>query len=450
MKKVKIGHDSIQDKDIFKLQYSPEEQPNKQFFNSEDVLIGNPSSNISIGIIYTWPEDKPPQEVRDFMVRISNYTYITGLWKTTNGTRYVFSNMLNNPNVNKLVLLVFDQKDNGHLLVDALTNFWEKGVNDDGIIIDSKAPNPRFEQVPFDAMDRVREQADLVVMRRINHETQLKEVEELITSMFQEPENAKEVPEGVEFYSTVLDENKLYDDGARFDEPYQLDLGSSAKKVEFIQKYSDLPLGQSVNADNLSDAIEMVTAYVYENGQMFKDQRGIITMESRSFSVTIKDPLAIIPESFSKEYIKKYVDEFMEGKGEGLDDFAYTYHERIFKKWGNQVEKAIANLRSNENTRRCMISLWDPETDLDNSSPPCLNFMWFVVREGKLEMHTVYRSHHLATVTQDGSLMEGEGAFVPNLYALGTLQEYIAKKVGIERGPLVLTDFSGHLYMSEV
>jgi thymidylate synthase len=72
------------------------------------------------------------------------------------------------------------------------------------------------------------------------------------------------------------------------------------------------------------------------------------------------------------------------------------------------------------------------------------------VRDSELEFHVVYRSHHLATITKDGKLMEGEGAFVPNLYALATLQDKMAKELNIKRGPLVLTDFSGHVYVSDV
>jgi thymidylate synthase len=140
----------------------------------------------------------------------------------------------------------------------------------------------------------------------------------------------------------------------------------------------------------------------------------------------------------------------MEGIGEKLDDFAYTYHERIFKKWGNQPEKIVGILKNHPNTRRAMISLWDPAIDIGNSSPPCLDFIWAVIRNNKLEFHVVYRSHHLATVTESGKLMSGEGAFVPNLYALATLQKYIADRLGIARGPLALTDFSGHLYVSRV
>ncbi len=447
MKRCKIGYDNIQGKDIFKIQYKADEQPAMQLFNSDDVIVGNPSSNIAIGFVYTWKDDQPPEDIRKLFQRVSNYAFITGLWKTTNGARYVFSNILANPNVNKLVLLVFDQKDNGHLLVDAVRNFWENGYDDNGIIIGSKAPNPKFEQVTKDAAERIRKQCDLVIYKKISD---LNMAEKLIMKMYQEPGNAEKVPEGVEFISNVLKKDVLYDDGARFDEPYKLDLTSGAKKVEFIRKYSKVSLGHSVYAENLAEALEMVTAFVYENGEMFCDQRGIYTMESRSFTVTIKDPIARIPENYTKEYIDKYVKEFMEGVGEGLDEFAYTYHDRIFKRWGNQVEKAIKALKKDPNTRRCLISLWDPEKDLDHPNPPCLDFMWFVIRDDKLEMHTVYRSHHLSTVTKSGKLMKGEGAFVPNLYALATLQEHIAKASGYERGHLVLTDFSGHLYMSDI
>jgi thymidylate synthase len=445
MKKIKIGFDKHQDKDIFKIAYEPHEAPGLQLFNSDDIIRGNPSSNIVIGFVYNWKEDKPPAEVMEFFKRISNYAYITGLWKTTNGARYVFSNILANPNVNKMVLLVFGAKDNGHMLVDACVNFWKNGVDENLLIKGSKAPNPTFEQVSREGLERLRKQADLVVMRDVKD---TKQVENLVKLLLQEPENAKAAPDGVEFYS--LSQQQLYDDGARFDEPMHLDLSKSARRVEFIKKYSKLPLGQSVHADDLEEALEMVTAFVYEHGQMFRDQRGVITMESRSFTVTIIDALKKIPDNYSNDYIDKYVREFMEGVGEGLDEFAYTYHERIFKKWGNQVERAVALLKKSPDTRRCLISLWDPAKDLDSQSPPCLDYIWLVVRDGKLEMHVVYRSHHISTVTRDGKLLPGEGALVPNLYALGTLQEDISKKIGVPRGSLVLNDFSAHLYVSEV
>lgn len=449
MEREKIGYDTHQKKDVYKLQYSDDDIPRRQFFNSEDVISGNPSSNIAIGFIYTWADDRPPEKVREFFQRVSNYAYLTGFWKTTNGARYVFSNLLANPNVNKLLLFVFDNQDNGHLLVEALTNFWEKGIDQDGKIIDSKSPNPRFEQVPKEALERLNKQTDLVVKRNIS-EANLEEAEDLVKSLMQEPENAREVAEGVEFYSEILNKNILYDDGCRFDEPYVLDLTKGSKKPVYEEKEPGFAIAKSVHARNLADALENIAGFVFSQGSIFRDQRNILICETRSFTVSIEQPLETIPEGFSKEYVDKYVKEFMHGEGEGLDGFTYTYHDRLFNKWGNQVERGLKALKDNPNTRRCLMSLWDPANDLDSSNPTCLDFIWAAVRENKLEMHVVFRSHHLVTVTKDGRIMQGEGAFVPNMFALGTLQKYMAEQLDISPGYIVLTDFSGHLYVSEV
>ncbi|MGM5482898.1 MAG: thymidylate synthase [Nanobdellota archaeon] len=449
MDKIKIGFDPFLKRDIFKVKHESSEQPRKQMFNSEDVIVGNPSSNIAIGFIYTWKEDKAPKKIRDFFQRISNYAYLTGYWKTTNGARYVFSNILANPNVNKLVIFVFGAGDNGHLLTEALTKFWKNGVDKNGKITGSNSPNPKFEQVPQDALERIRKQTDLVVLKN-QSENNFNKAEDIIKSMFQEPSNAKEVPQNVELYSTIIKNKLLYDDGCRFYDPYILDLSKNSKKGRYIAKKSSKSIAKSVHAKNLKDALEIICGFVFENGSMLEDQRNLIICESRSFTISIENPLKKIPEGFSKSYLEKYVKEFMNGTGERLEEFSYTYHERLFKKWGNQVQRAIKIIAKNPNTRRCILSLWDPASDLESPNPPCLDFIWIAIRNQKLEMHAAYRSHHLATITKDGKIMQGEGAFVPNIYALAHLQEHIAKELKIKRGYFVLTDFSGHLYVSEV
>ena len=448
MKVEKIGYDGFLEKKVVKIVYEPNEQPKTQFFNKSDVIVGNPSSNIAVCFVYTWDKDSPPQEVMEAFGKSSNYAALTGYWRTTNGGRYAFSNILANPNINKILVVVFNKDDNGHLLVDSLTNLWKYGTDENGIIINSKAPNPKFEQVPKEALERLRKQADLVILKNIEDP---KIIEQALHAMIQEPGNAVSKDEiNAEFISNIIKNEKIYDDGARFEQPYFIDLAKAAKKPEFHVKRLTNSVGQSIQARNLDDGIKQAASFIFENGSILTDERGIITIESRSFTITVLDPLEKIPEGFSKEYLEKYVSEFMEGKGEKLDDFAYTYHERIFKKWGNQPEKITAALKENPNTRRALINLWDPQTDIGSSSPPCLDFIWFVVRNNELEIHVVYRSHHLATVTKDGKLMQGEGAFVPNLYALATLQDKISKELKMKRGPLVLTDFSGHLYVSDI
>ena len=443
MKSIIIGKDKHLDKDVKKVVF--DKLPDKRIFSSEDVIFGNPNSNIALAFVYTWKSDKAPKEVHDMFLKLSNYCAVTGYWRTTNGGKYVFSNILSNPNINKLVVLVFGAKDNGHLLVDSLTNLWQHGVNEDGIINNSSAPNPKFEGINNDALARLTNQCDLVVQRNL---TEFSLAHDLIKAQIQEPANA--IPlnqfDGTELYSNYSDKNLFYDDGARFEEPLIIDFSSLSEKVKFDSTKS--VLSQSIEVDNLDDAVKQVAAFIFNHGDMSKDQRGITTFEFRSFSLTVRDALSKLPAHFSKEYIEKYVKEFMEGL-RGEDDFAYTYHERIFRRWGNQAERAVEVLKKDPNTRRCLISLWDPEKDLESANPPCLDFIWPAIRKNKLEFHVVYRSHHLATVLKDGRLVKGEGALVPNLYAIATLQDKMAKELNIKRGYLYLTDFSGHLYVSE-
>ncbi len=449
MKTITIGHDYYLKKEVKKIAYLPNEIPKLQLFNANDVIVGNPSSNIALAFVYNWKTDNAPKEYRDFLVILSNYCAISGYWKTTNGAKYVFANILSNPNINKLILVVFDGKDNGHLIVDAVRNFWQNGVDENGIIRNSKAPNPRFEQLSLEELRRLKRQCDLIIIKNADFDN----TKSVVHACIQEPNNAKKTASfgiDIEFYSEVLNNNLIYDDGARFEDQCYVNLAKSAQSVKFEEKNLLATIGQKVQANNLEDAIKNIAAFVFSHGGVLEDQRGIITIECRTFIVTVLNALEKIPDGFSKDYILKYVEEFMYGKGEKLDEFVYTYHDRIFKKFGNQPEKIVQLLKDNPNTRRALISLWDPNYDLGNDNAPCLDLIWVVVRGNELEFHVVYRSHHLATITEDGKLMKGEGAFVPNLYAVATLQEDMAKKLNLKRGPLVLTDFSGHLYVSKV
>ncbi len=449
MKIITIGKDNFLHKDIKKIMF--EKPPHLQLFNAIDVIAGNPSSPLAICFVYTWKDDYAPKHVREFAQRLSNYAALTGFWRTTNGGKYALSNMLTNPNINKLLVLVFDAKDNGHLLVDSLVNLWEHGIDNNGIIIHCKAPNPTFEQLPREALQRITQQVDLFVWR-MRKQTDFEQIEKFVHATIQEPRNAKPINDfqELERYSKINTHHHIYDEGARFDEPYSIDLNSTARNIVFKEKNLITTVGQSIQAQNLQDAVEQVASFIFKNGASFIDERGILNIESRSFTLTVMNPLEVIPQSFDKKYIERYTQEFMEGVGQCLDKFSYTYHERIFKRWGNQVEKAVEILKQKPNTRRCVISLWDPKEDLGNPSAPCLDFLWLVIRNDSLELHATYRSHHLATVTEQGKLMTGEGALVPNLYALGTLQKYVAETINKKTGPLLLHDFSGHLYVSNV
>lgn len=464
IEKIAFGKDN--GKPIFKLK-NPDLPNSLKFFNKSDILLGTPMSNVAVAFIYTWKSDEPPENIKDLFIKVSNYSYITGYWRTTNGAKYVFRNLLLNPNVNKLVVCIFDHKDNGHLLVDALRCFWKNGLSKEGNIISSKAANPRFEGLSAEALERIRKQIDLVIIENANSDA----IDKTLKACIQEPENKVEIDSIMKSYSSqqktqtkteltrieIIPETALYDNGARFSEPYVTDIANIDVDKIYVDKIDTIPesevlssLGLSITSENIDDALKKIVKQVYQKGSVLKDQRKITIHEERSLIVVIKDPLAKVPEHYSKQYLEKYKDEFMNGLADkNNEDFVYTYHERIFKKWGNQPEKIIEQLKQNQNTRRAIICLWDPAEDLGSQTPPCLNLLWFCVRSSKLECHVVYRSHHIATVDSKGNIIPGEGAFVPNLYAISHLHKMIAEKTLLQQGPLVLTDLSGHLYVCD-
>jgi tetrahydromethanopterin S-methyltransferase subunit A len=230
LKTIIIGKDHFLDKDIKKIKFDNRKMPEAKVFKNSDVIFGNPNSNIAICFIYTWESEFAPQDIRQLADKISNYSAVTGFWRTTNGARYVFSNILSNPNINKILLLVFNRDDNGHLLVESLTKLWLNGVDENGIIKDCIAPNPKFEQVPIEGLNRLKKQADLLVLKSLTS-NDFDKIESVIKAGFQEPENAKNVEDfkGLTFYSNVIKNNKIYDNGARFDTPFIIDLSHSSE-----------------------------------------------------------------------------------------------------------------------------------------------------------------------------------------------------------------------------
>ena len=119
---------------------------------------------------------------------------------------------------------------------------------------------------------------------------------------------------------------------------------------------------------------------------------------------------------------------------------AYTYNERI---WQNeQLEKIIARLKEDHDSRQLWLSIWDPNTDTDKlggiSRVPCSLGYNFQFRDGKLNMHYVMRSCDFNT------------HFINDVYLAIKLLEYVAKEVGMEVGSFTHTMFSLHVYKKDI
>jgi hypothetical protein len=115
---------------------------------------------------------------------------------------------------------------------------------------------------------------------------------------------------------------------------------------------------------------------------------------------------------------------------------AYGYRWRKYFHT-DQLETVVHRLRTYENDRRTVLTMWDVEWDLrfDNGCKdhPCNTHIYFSVRDKELDMTVCNRSNDMIW-----------GAMGANAVHMSILQEYIASKVGVKVG--IYTQFSNNLH----
>ena len=120
--------------------------------------------------------------------------------------------------------------------------------------------------------------------------------------------------------------------------------------------------------------------------------------------------------------------------------FAYSYNERFFR--NRQLNKIIARLQEDHDSRQLWLSVWDLNEDVDKlggiSRVPCSLGYNFQFREGKLNIHYVMRSCDFNT------------HFPNDVYLAIRLLEYVAERCNMEVGNFTHTMFSLHVYKKDV
>ena len=120
--------------------------------------------------------------------------------------------------------------------------------------------------------------------------------------------------------------------------------------------------------------------------------------------------------------------------------FAYSYNERFFR--NRQLDKIIARLQADNDSRQLWLSVWDLNEDVDKlggiSRVPCSLGYNFQCREGKLNIHYVMRSCDFNT------------HFPNDVYLAIRLLEYVAERCNMEVGNFTHTMFSLHVYKKDV
>jgi thymidylate synthase len=199
----------------------------------------------------------------------------------------------------------------------------------------------------------------------------------------------------------------------------------------------DTPIGRIVRANTITDAWYRGLNIIWNHGKVITDERGSRIKEHMNLLITIKDPYTDeIPAdiSWNKERLDEYSKQLV--TGDNSQDFEYTYGQRL-RNWDNkvdQIEYVIKKLKSNESTRRATAVTWIPYIDTKVDEVPCMIVDDFKVRNGKVHLTTLFRSHDFA------------GAYPANLYGISRLLEYVARKSGFQPGTISTISVSAHIY----
>ena len=104
----------------------------------------------------------------------------------------------------------------------------------------------------------------------------------------------------------------------------------------------------------------------------------------------------------------------------------------------NQIQEVIDEIKQNPNSRRLVVSAWNPAVLDEVALPSCHSFFIFNVTEGKLNCHLTQRS---------GDIALG----IPfNLACYAMLTQMIAQETGQELGEFSHYINDAHIYMNHV
>lgn len=153
------------------------------------------------------------------------------------------------------------------------------------------------------------------------------------------------------------------------------------------------------------------------------------------------------------EFAKQYKEQMAKFDQQILDDaaFAEAYgtlgnvYGRQWRAWEtsrgdtiDQLGDVIEQIRTNPNSRRLIVSAWNPEDVPTMALPPCHTLFQFYVNDGKLSLQLYQRS---------ADMFLG----VPfNIASYALLTAMIAHEVGLQVGEFIHTFGDAHIYTNHV
>ncbi|HZK23335.1 MAG TPA: thymidylate synthase, partial [Atopostipes sp.] len=150
--------------------------------------------------------------------------------------------------------------------------------------------------------------------------------------------------------------------------------------------------------------------------------------------------------SVYKEEMKKFTEKILSDKAfaEEHGSLGNVYGAQ-WRSWPStkggtidQIQNVIASIKNNPDSRRHIVSAWNPDEIEDMALPPCHTLFQFYVADGKLSCQLYQRS---------ADVFLG----VPfNIASYALLTHLIAHETGLEVGEFIHTFGDAHLYLNHM
>jgi thymidylate synthase (methanogen type) len=194
---------------------------------------------------------------------------------------------------------------------------------------------------------------------------------------------------------------------------------------------------------------------VIDSGISFEDHVNRICQEIIGLQIQItkfddiEKPLLILSQFPKWIYPKPQEIKDMTLEGKLSQSYAYSYGERMFAYQSTKSQKhtidqvnefIIPLLQQDPNSRRAIISLWNPAKDtvLTKKTVPGLVLIDCKIRNGKLYITSVIRSCDVFM------------GLPANMYQLFVLAQYIVKKINVEIGTITIHATSAHIFKDQM
>jgi thymidylate synthase len=201
-----------------------------------------------------------------------------------------------------------------------------------------------------------------------------------------------------------------------------------------ISHFPSKPQAHTIVLDTPLEAWQELLFVISRFGHPVKLAKGE-RLELQNVKVVVTRPgfeseEALREHHFDPEKLKTYQRDFLRGE-KGADE-TYSYGHRLRTYFGaDNLQSCLRRLQADPEDRKAYLTLWDNRRDLEvPKGQPCFVSLFCRRYDGQLTLTATFRTHNALD------------AWLPNIYGLMAVQQFLAPLLSLPPGPITVVSHS--------